>query len=145
MQTKNLLLGEKGNLLLSFFYGNQFNAIESCEDCKIINPSAIQNHFVAPERPLTFKSDWWSYGVILYEILVGMVNIHHYSILFSVKINGLLIYRLLLQPFYVICANFHRLLNLLILVQSICTAVFSILNRLIYQQLLVISSTIFYS
>lgn len=76
LQTKNLLLGENGNLLLSFFYVNEFNVIENCEDCRMIDSKAIENHFVAPERPLSFKSDWWSYGIILYEILTGIVSIN---------------------------------------------------------------------
>ncbi|TMW48619.1 hypothetical protein DOY81_006284 [Sarcophaga bullata] len=67
----NLLLNENGQLLLTYFYQNEGVSSDSCIH-KALNPKALDNHFVAPERPLTLRSDWWSYGVILYELFLGL-------------------------------------------------------------------------
>ncbi|XP_058978560.1 ribosomal protein S6 kinase delta-1-like [Musca domestica] len=67
----NLLLDENSQLLLSYFYQNEGLSSDSFIH-KALNPKALDNHFVAPERPLTLRSDWWSYGVILYELFVGL-------------------------------------------------------------------------
>ncbi|XP_061387637.1 ribosomal protein S6 kinase delta-1 [Musca vetustissima] len=67
----NLLLDEDGQLLLTYFYQNEGISSDSFIH-KALNPKALDNHFVAPERPLTLRSDWWSYGVILYELFVGL-------------------------------------------------------------------------
>lgn len=69
----NLLLDENSQLLLSYFYQNEGLSSDSFIH-KALNPKALDNHFVAPERPLTLRSDWWSYGVILYELFVGLVS-----------------------------------------------------------------------
>ncbi|XP_055907064.1 ribosomal protein S6 kinase delta-1 [Eupeodes corollae] len=65
----NLLLGSKGQLLLTYFYQN-----EGISDGlqKVCSPKALSEHYVAPERPLTTKSDWWSCGVALYQLLLGV-------------------------------------------------------------------------
>lgn len=65
----NLLLGSKGQLLLSYFYQN-----EGISDGvqKVYSQKAISEHCVAPERPLTTKSDWWSCGVTLFQLLLGV-------------------------------------------------------------------------
>ncbi|XP_073825270.1 ribosomal protein S6 kinase-like 1 [Musca autumnalis] len=67
----NLLLDENGQLLLTYFYQNEGISSDSFIH-KSLNPKALENHFVAPERPLTLRSDWWSYGVILYELFAGL-------------------------------------------------------------------------
>ncbi|KAI8129528.1 hypothetical protein FF38_13560 [Lucilia cuprina] len=67
----NLLLNENGQLLLTYFYQNEGVSSDSCIH-KALSPKALDEHFVAPERPLTLRSDWWSYGVILYELFLGL-------------------------------------------------------------------------
>ncbi|KAM7360082.1 ribosomal protein S6 kinase-like 1 isoform 2-T2 [Cochliomyia hominivorax] len=69
----NLLLNETGQLLLTYFYQNEGVSSDSCIH-KALSPKALDEHFVAPERPLTLRSDWWSYGVILYELFLGLVK-----------------------------------------------------------------------
>uniref|UniRef100_A0A1I8NW63 PX domain-containing protein n=2 Tax=Stomoxys calcitrans TaxID=35570 RepID=A0A1I8NW63_STOCA len=69
----NLLLDESDNLRLTYFYQNEGISSDSCIH-KALSPKAMENHFVAPERPLSLRSDWWSYGVILYELFVGLVS-----------------------------------------------------------------------
>lgn len=70
----NLLLGSKGQLLLTYFYQNEGLSDSDNYMHKAYSQSALDGHYVAPERPLTFKSDWWSYGIILYELLIGIVR-----------------------------------------------------------------------
>ncbi|XP_017040091.1 ribosomal protein S6 kinase delta-1 [Drosophila ficusphila] len=68
----NVLLGAKGQLLLTYFYQNEGLSSDDNYVHKALSFEALANHFVAPERPLTFRSDWWSYGVILYQLLLGV-------------------------------------------------------------------------
>lgn len=70
----NILLGAKGQLLLTYFYQNEGLTSDDNYVHKALNLEAVANHFVAPERPLTFRSDWWSYGVVLYQLLLGVVS-----------------------------------------------------------------------
>uniref|UniRef100_A0A1B0GED2 Protein kinase domain-containing protein n=1 Tax=Glossina morsitans morsitans TaxID=37546 RepID=A0A1B0GED2_GLOMM len=71
LHSNNILLGDKGQLLLTYFYQNESLCSNSYVH-KGVNSIALGGHFVAPERSLSFKSDWWSYGIILYEILLGL-------------------------------------------------------------------------
>ncbi|XP_017034374.1 ribosomal protein S6 kinase-like 1 isoform X1 [Drosophila kikkawai] len=68
----NILLGDKGQLLLTYFYQNEGISSDDNYVHKALSLEALANHFVAPERPLTFRSDWWSYGVVLYQLLLGV-------------------------------------------------------------------------
>ncbi|EDW44641.1 GM15315 [Drosophila sechellia] len=68
----NILLGAKGQLLLTYFYQNEGLTSDDNYVHKALSLEAMANHFVAPERPLTFRSDWWSYGVVLYQLLLGV-------------------------------------------------------------------------
>ncbi|XP_043656208.1 ribosomal protein S6 kinase delta-1 [Drosophila teissieri] len=68
----NILLGAKGQLLLTYFYQNEGLSSDDNYVHKALSLEALANHFVAPERPLTFRSDWWSYGVVLYQLLLGV-------------------------------------------------------------------------
>uniref|UniRef100_W8BHY1 Ribosomal protein S6 kinase-like 1 n=1 Tax=Ceratitis capitata TaxID=7213 RepID=W8BHY1_CERCA len=68
----NLLLGAKGQLLLTYFYQNEGLSDTDSYMHKAYSHAALDGHYVAPERPLTFRSDWWSYGVILYQLLLGL-------------------------------------------------------------------------
>ncbi|XP_037950261.1 ribosomal protein S6 kinase delta-1 [Teleopsis dalmanni] len=71
LHMKNLLLGSKGQLQLSYFYQNE--GLEASNNVqKALSMEAIEGHYVAPEISLTFKSDWWSYGVLLYQLLLGV-------------------------------------------------------------------------
>lgn len=62
LRPDNILLGPKGQVLLTFFCRR---------DLKQLNNEAVDELYVAPERPLTTQSDWWSFGVILFEMLTG--------------------------------------------------------------------------
>lgn len=75
----NILMGGNGELLISYFYQNE--GINSILPDRV-SQKALENVFVAPDLPLTMKSDWWSYGVILYELLTGhsFSTIHRASI-----------------------------------------------------------------
>ncbi|KAH8295044.1 hypothetical protein KR018_006296 [Drosophila ironensis] len=68
----NILLGAKGQLLLSYFYQNEGLSSDDNYVHKALSLEALGNHFVAPERPFGFRSDWWSYGVVLYQLLLGV-------------------------------------------------------------------------
>ncbi|KAH8384006.1 hypothetical protein KR009_011695 [Drosophila setifemur] len=73
----NILLGAKGQLLLTYFYQNEGLSSDDNYVHKALGLEALCNHFVAPERPFSFRSDWWSYGVVLYQLLLGVVSIQH--------------------------------------------------------------------
>ncbi|XP_067648528.1 ribosomal protein S6 kinase-like 1 [Eurosta solidaginis] len=72
LHMNNLLLGAKGQLLLTYFYQNEGPSDADSYIHKAYSLTALEGHYVAPERPLTFKSDWWSYGIILYQLLLGL-------------------------------------------------------------------------
>lgn len=61
----NILLGSNGHILLTYFHQNyRSNFQQLCE----LNPKALKCYYVAFEFPLTRNSDYYSIGVILYEI-----------------------------------------------------------------------------
>lgn len=62
----NLLLGPFGHLTLTFFYQSDRNEYQQL--CRL-NPKAIKCHYVAFDFPLTKESDWYSVGVLIYEIM----------------------------------------------------------------------------
>ncbi|XP_001359970.2 ribosomal protein S6 kinase delta-1 [Drosophila pseudoobscura] len=72
LHMNNILLGSKGQLVLTYFYQNEGLSSDDSYVHKALSLEAISNHFVAPERPLSFRSDWWSYGVVLYQLLLGV-------------------------------------------------------------------------
>lgn len=62
LNPNNLLLGVKGQLNLTYFYR---------QDQRQLKIDCIDTLYVAPERPLDYRSDWWSFGVIIFELLTG--------------------------------------------------------------------------
>lgn len=62
----NLLLGARGHLMLTYFY--QRDRLEYQQLCRL-NPNAVKCHYVAFDFPLTKSSDWYSVGVLIYEIV----------------------------------------------------------------------------
>lgn len=68
LNSDNLLLGSNGHIMLSYFYRQK--CLQNCSQ-RQLSIKAIDFMYVAPERPLTTKSDWWSFGVILFELLTG--------------------------------------------------------------------------
>lgn len=63
LNIRNLLLGCRGQLLITYFYKKNYNSLNA------LSNYAVNNLYVAPERPLNYTSDWWSVGVIIYELL----------------------------------------------------------------------------
>lgn len=82
LHTRNILLGSKGQLLLSYFY--QCAGFDAASQISI-SPRALDGFYIAPERPLTTKSDWWSFGVILFELLTGYVSTSNYPLIKPIK------------------------------------------------------------
>jgi hypothetical protein len=61
----NILLGSNGHISLTYFHQNyRSNFQQLCE----LNQKALKCYYVAFEFPLTRNSDYYSIGVILYEI-----------------------------------------------------------------------------
>lgn len=60
------MLGSQGHLMLTYFY--QTNRNEHQQLCRL-NPKALKCMYVAFEFPLTEDSDWYSVGVLIYEIM----------------------------------------------------------------------------
>lgn len=61
----NLLLGSNGHIILTYFYQTCRNSFQQL--C-YLNPMAIKCFYVNFEFPLTKSSDFFSYGVVLFEI-----------------------------------------------------------------------------
>lgn len=74
LHMENILLGNSGQLMLTYFYQNEGISSDDNYVHKALSLIALADHFVAPERPLSFRSDWWSYGVVLYQLLLGVVR-----------------------------------------------------------------------
>ncbi|XP_032593222.1 ribosomal protein S6 kinase delta-1 isoform X2 [Drosophila grimshawi] len=74
LHMENILLGHSGQLMLTYFYQNEGLSSDDNYVHKALNLRALSDHFVAPERPLSFRSDWWSYGVVLYQLLLGVAK-----------------------------------------------------------------------
>lgn len=62
----NLMLGSQGHLMLTYFYQTTRN--EHQQLCRL-NPKALKCMYAAFEFPLTEDSDWYSVGVLIYEIM----------------------------------------------------------------------------
>lgn len=69
LHPNNILLGPRGEILLSYFYKNIEQS--SFRDVRIEPNSLKSSVYVAPERPLNAKSDWWSAGIIFFELFTG--------------------------------------------------------------------------
>ncbi|XP_049529898.1 ribosomal protein S6 kinase delta-1 [Anopheles darlingi] len=71
----NLLLGPEGQLMLTYFHRrgesffNQQATMTGSSVTVAPKQSAIRGLYVAPERPLEPRSDYWSVGVIMFELL----------------------------------------------------------------------------
>ncbi|XP_055613343.1 ribosomal protein S6 kinase delta-1 [Uranotaenia lowii] len=64
----NLLLGPEGQLMLTYFYRKERFPNMTTLTAEL-RPEAVHQLYVAPERPLQARSDYWSIGVILFEML----------------------------------------------------------------------------
>lgn len=68
LQPNNLLLGKSGEILLTYFYRREFVPYNFNET---MHHTCYPNPYIAPDKPLTAKSDVWSIGIIFYELLTG--------------------------------------------------------------------------
>lgn len=69
LHPNNILLGTRGDILLSYFYKNlQPNSFSSV---KLDVTQQQSSAYIAPERPLNEHSDWWSAGIIFFELFTG--------------------------------------------------------------------------
>lgn len=69
LHPNNVLLGARGEILLSYFYKNlQPNSFNSI---KLDATEQQLSAYIAPERPLNKCSDWWSAGIIFFELFTG--------------------------------------------------------------------------
>lgn len=66
LNLNNLLLGPKGHLTLTYFHQSERSELQQL--CRL-NPSAMKCLYVAFDFPLTKASDWYSVGVLIYEIV----------------------------------------------------------------------------
>ncbi|KAG5680599.1 hypothetical protein PVAND_010094 [Polypedilum vanderplanki] len=62
----NVLLGSNGHIMITYFYQRDRSNVQNL--CNL-NPRAIKCMYVAFDFPLTKASDYYSVGVVLYEIL----------------------------------------------------------------------------
>lgn len=62
----NLMLGPLGHLTLTYFYQSDRNEYQQL--CRL-NPKAMKCLYIAFDFPLTKESDWYSVGVLIYEIM----------------------------------------------------------------------------
>lgn len=62
----NILLGQNGHVALTFFHQHDRN---NYPQLCFLDSRAVQNYYVAFDFPLTKKSDYYSIGVLAYEIL----------------------------------------------------------------------------
>ncbi|XP_044729980.1 ribosomal protein S6 kinase delta-1 [Chrysoperla carnea] len=69
LQPKNLLLDEKGNLLLSYMYYWENIEVSRCPEYPAVMYTAPELSTISP---VTKAVDWWSFGVILYEMLTSL-------------------------------------------------------------------------
>ena len=72
LNPNNILLADNGSVKLTYFY--RYPNVDP-----VLSTSAKERLYVAPEvsninSNITFAADWWSYGVILYELITGQVN-----------------------------------------------------------------------
>lgn len=86
LKPENVLISSEGHVVLTDF-GLSKSLADGCSTRTFCGTP----EYLAPEvllrRPYSAMVDWWSFGVLIYEMIVGMVigRINHYSITFTKK------------------------------------------------------------
>ena len=69
------MLAESGHIVLT-----DFGSAKMLEVSEKTSTIAGTPQYIAPEvlrgEPYSFSADWWSCGILLYEMLTGKVSVH---------------------------------------------------------------------
>lgn len=89
LKPENCMLSEIGHIVLT-----DFGSAKTLEVSQKTSTIAGTPQYIAPEvlrgEPYSYSADWWSIGILLYEMLTGKVRGHHKDgsiLLFDTRFN----------------------------------------------------------